>query len=511
MSLSTAPHSIEPKRYVIELKHTADREAHYLDLQQFDDRVDVHLDFDHTIFNAYAATIHSTVFDDPLFQLGPHSNIESIREDQEMSLCTVTWKREVPSWGLARINRDSKPDANGPWKYHYDDELETGKDINVYVIDTGIYSSHTDFKETDGTRVMKSWHWKKLEEGDKNGHGTHVAGIIGGTTHGVAPKVTLYDVKAFDDLGKAYGSVVTKALDHVLKEGKKPGIVNMSFEGGNDEGQKRYIEQLTTAGFHVVTAAGNGGVDAKATTPANASTAITVGATDDQDSMWVSSNTGKCVDLLAPGVKIPSCGIATDNTFVEKTGTSMAAPHVSGIIASMLSLTPANAKWSPKDVKDILIALSTADKVQNLGAETENRLARGCLHTKGSIQVINTQTGRVSIIGSGPIVNTDEDMTKDESDHMVVTSTHRSATARYKKKDVKKDKSNVVSHLAFVSPTRKITFSLGGGPTKYDGSTKDDSTTFTVGMDFGSIHEKIQGISSTTVQFNDRVLQDEGF
>ncbi|KAJ7068898.1 peptidase S8/S53 domain-containing protein [Mycena belliarum] len=351
-----------PKRYIIRLKPQVDRDAHLQGhLEKFSSHdFELHHTLDHR--NVYAATISAAVLARE-FQLGPDSPIEAIREDHEMRISDVSWSRKVKSWGLARINRDAKLTGSGEWNYHYDNTLETGKGINVYIIDTGIYSAHSDFQG----RVQSAWVYADYKAGDSNGHGTHVAGTIGGSTHGVAPAATLHDVKALNDSGTGWSSVITKAMEWVLDNATLPAVVNMSFEGSDDEDQKEYVEELTEKGIHVVVVAGNAGTDAKATSPANAPTAVTVGATNEDDEKWTSSNTGTCLDLLAPGVDIPSCGTANVNAFVEKSGTSMAAPHVSGIIASILSLSEANQKWSPKEMKGVLVALSVKDALTKLG------------------------------------------------------------------------------------------------------------------------------------------------
>ncbi len=266
-----------------------------------------------------------------------------------------------PSWGLDRIDqRGSQLDQ----AFRYG---TAAAGIQVFVVDTGIRSSHADF----GGRVDTADGFTTIADGrgteDCNGHGTHVAGIIGGATYGAAKAVTLHPVRVLDCNGQGTLSDAVAGLDWVItavqahQQGNPSshwrGVVNMSLEAPASLVLDRAVVQATLAGIPVVVAAGNEGSDACAGSPARVPEAITVGASDSSDQIASFSNTGGCVDVYAPGVGIVSSWIRSDTDSVTLSGTSMAAPHVTAVVAMIL----AQLDWAgPEDVQRLIVEDSTS-------------------------------------------------------------------------------------------------------------------------------------------------------
>lgn len=230
------------------------------------------------------------------------------------------------SWGLDAINL---PKA-----------LATGKGVHVYVQDTGIRPTHQEF----GGRVVPTIDLTGSSlrecEGDltcaldRQGHGTHCAGTVGGKTFGVAPDVSLHTVKTLSDWGGGARSWQYSAIDWITANGQRPAVVSMSLGGnGRDEVYPRVIDAAVAAGVVVVVAAGNSNTDSCQFSPAFATGAITVGATTSANTRAGYSNYGPCNNIFAPGSAIVSASVSSDVASVALTGTSMACPHVSGAVA----------------------------------------------------------------------------------------------------------------------------------------------------------------------------------
>ena len=242
-------------------------------------------------------------------------------------------------WGLTRTSSEKRADYSTGF-YHYDDQ--GGRDVSSYIIDTGIYVDHEEFQG----RVIWGYTAADLtHEGnlDLRGHGTHVAGTVGGFTFGIAKKRRMIAVKVLDKKGD---STSTSTIDGVIwtcnhfvdnrqRDKRYKGVVNMSLGGGSaNPVLEALITECTDAGLTFVVAAGNNGSDACLTSPARISSVITVGATTPTDELADFSNYGSCVDVLAPGVDIISAWINGPSSSEKWPGTSMAAPHVTGVIAS---------------------------------------------------------------------------------------------------------------------------------------------------------------------------------
>jgi subtilisin family serine protease len=232
------------------------------------------------------------------------------------------------------------------WEYSY---RYTGRNVDAYVLDTGIFKTHEDFQGR--ASCGKSFYNDDCT--DIQGHGTHVAGTIGGALYGIAKKAKLISVKVLDDQGSGAYATIIAGIDWVINRKKqlpkRPMIINMSLGGPKSQHVNKAVTSAFNAGIVTVVAAGNEGTDSCIKSPASAGHAITVGATSIDDTMSDFSNYGKCVDVLAPGDNIESTysywGLFGTTAILS--GTSMAAPHVAGVAALYLHKHP---RLRPSDV-----------------------------------------------------------------------------------------------------------------------------------------------------------------
>jgi subtilisin family serine protease len=294
-------------------------------------------------------------------RLSEDSRIKYVEEDGLVEPQEVQFNA---TWGISRIDQHS-------WQYPLSTEYEhnaTGAGVNVYVVDTGILTTHPDF----GGRAFNGTNTSGDNTGieDCNGHGTHVAGTIGSNTYGVAKGVRLYSVRVFPCWGGTAVSNVVSGLDWVVRQATLPSVVNMSLGGAASSSLDQAVQATLNKGITVVAAAGNSNQSACNESPARVAGVITVGMTDQRDYRdWV-SNYGPCVDLFAPGIIIES--LWNDGSYgYSMSGTSAAAPHAAGVAALYLSANPGSA---PGDVSDALIQNSTKDILVDIGAGSPNRL-----------------------------------------------------------------------------------------------------------------------------------------
>lgn len=246
--------------------------------------------------------------------------------------------------------------------------------VTVYVVDSGIRITHDEFtanRASYGRNVVDG----TMVSDDGFGHGTHVAATIGGATYGVAKDVKLVAVRVFDDNGEGDVSEVVEGLDWVVNDVAAnhpgPAVINMSLGSDRSQQVNAAVKAATDAGITVVVSAGNRGDDACKRSPASAPEAITVGATDQTDTMASFSNSGSCVDVFAPGVGVVSALNTSDQASGAKSGTSMATPHVAGAAALHLAAHPAA---TPAEVQHDLVAAATSGKVTGLRSCTTGRL-----------------------------------------------------------------------------------------------------------------------------------------
>lgn len=280
-------------------------------------------------------------------------------------------------WSLDRIDQRDLPLSTS---YTYD---TNAAGVHAYVIDTGIRADHTEFTGRLGAGFTAELDGRGTE--DCQGHGTHVAGTVGGTRWGVAKGVTVHPVRVFGCLGETTQDKVLAGIDWVTENHVKPAVVNMSLGSGVDPTKDAAVQAMIDAGVVTVVAAGNENIDACGKSPARVPAAITVGATMSNDrrpdsANWgftptgapQGSNYGACLDIFAPGDNITSASITGGTaTSTSKGGTSMAAPAVAGAAALYLATHPLA---NQAEVAQVLIDSATPNKVTNAGAGSPNRL-----------------------------------------------------------------------------------------------------------------------------------------
>ncbi|KAL7813865.1 serine protease-like protein [Trichoderma longibrachiatum ATCC 18648] len=352
-------------------------------------------------FKGYAGHFHESVIE----QVRNHPDVEYIERDSIVHTmlpleskdtiivedsCNGETEKQAP-WGLARISHRDTLNFGSFNKYLY--TAEGGEGVDAYVIDTGTNIEHVDFEG----RAK----WGKTipagdEDEDGNGHGTHCSGTVAGKKYGVAKKAHVYAVKVLRSNGSGTMSDVVKgveyaALAHIeqvkkAKAGKRKGfkgsVANMSLGGGKTQALDAAVNAAVRAGVHFAVAAGNDNADACNYSPAAATEPLTVGASALDDSRAYFSNYGKCTDIFAPGLSIQSTWIGSKYAVNTISGTSMASPHICGLLAYYLSLQPAGdsefavAPITPKKLKESVISVATKGALSDLpDSDTPNLLA----------------------------------------------------------------------------------------------------------------------------------------
>ncbi len=257
-------------------------------------------------------------------------------------------------WGLDRIDQQDLP-LNFEYQYTY-----TGDGVTAYIVDSGIQASHPEFsgRVLPGLDVIDDGY----DTDDCHGHGTHVAGTVGGTTYGVAKEVDLVPVRVLACDGFGSNSGIIAALNWIEENAVKPAVVNMSIGGGGSDAYTAALTSLVESGVTVVAAAGNNNEDACSYAPSGIPAALTVAASTSDDSRASFSNYGDCVDLFAPGFSILSASIYGGASY--KNGTSMAAPHVAGAVALYLDKYPDAA---PGEIESVIEENAVTNKITDVG------------------------------------------------------------------------------------------------------------------------------------------------
>ncbi len=317
--------------------------------------------------------------------------------DEEVTVSSTAEQANPPSWGLDRIDQTALPLDD---RYTY---LSSGAGVTVYVVDSGIRPTHNEFAGRIPYGAVYDYDrlpWERwsgsVTSGFEDcasgaGHGTHVAGIVGGSTYGVAKSVTVIPVKVLDCAGNGTDTAVIAASEWIAQDAasRGPAVVVMSLGGDPSSPLDSAVRGLVNSGIPVVVAAGNTGDDACSYSPSRVGEVITVAGTTRSDRAMTSAAYGACVDIFAPGDGITSAGIASDSDSAIKSGTSMAAPHVAGIAARLLESDPTA---SATTIWDRIAANALVGVVSSRKAGDPDRLA----HLPGSIVSV-----AIEIVGAG--------------------------------------------------------------------------------------------------------------
>jgi subtilisin family serine protease len=288
-------------------------------------------------------------------KLAASPDVKLVAQNKRYS--TSDTQLNTPSWGLDRLDQIFAP-LNKRYTYP-----NTASNVHAYVIDTGIRVTHSEF----GGRATSGYDFvdNDANADDCDGHGTHVAGTIGGANYGVAKSVQLVAVRVLNCEGSGDTAGVVAGIDWVTAHAVKPAVANMSLGSDLDTVLDMALNNSINAGISYAVAAGNDSADACDSSPAHVSNAITVGASDQLDFRATFSNWGGCVDIFAPGDAIPSAWNTSDTATNTISGTSMASPHVAGAAALALS---ANPTWTPTQVRNFLVYGGTRRVVRNVAA-----------------------------------------------------------------------------------------------------------------------------------------------
>jgi len=280
---------------------------------------------------------------------------------EEDSVVTADVTQNNPPWGLDRIDQRNRP-LSGTYTYNW-----TGSGVRAYVIDTGIRTTHNEF----GGRASNVFDAFGGSGADCNGHGTHVAGTIGGATYGVAKSSMPRGVRVLDCNGSGSNSGVIAGVDWVRLSHIAPAVANMSLGGGISSALDTAVNNLHNANVTIAVAAGNSNANACNSSPARAANAITVGSTTTTDARSSFSNFGTCLDLFAPGSGILSAWFSSNTATATLSGTSMASPHVAGVAALYKQ---ANPSASSTTIRNAIVNNATTNVVTNPGTGSPNRL-----------------------------------------------------------------------------------------------------------------------------------------
>ncbi|MCG9578149.1 S8 family peptidase [Vibrio tubiashii] len=329
-------------------------------MQQFTQQAITSLENEHVlkiskVFDRSISGFVATLSPQQLNALRSDAQVDFIEQDRVISIDPVISTNANQSnaiWGLDRIDQRSLP-LNNSYNYNYD-----GSGVTAYVIDTGVTTTHAEF----GGRATSGYDFvdNDSDATDCNGHGTHVAGTIGGTQYGVAKNVNIVGVRVLSCSGSGSTSGVIGGVDWVAANASGPSVANMSLGGGVSTALDRAVANAVQSGISFMLAAGNSNADACNSSPAREPSGVTVGSTTSNDSRSSFSNWGSCVDVFAPGSSIKSAWY--DGGYRTISGTSMATPHVAGVAALYLQ---ENSSLSPAQVAALISERASVDKVSD--------------------------------------------------------------------------------------------------------------------------------------------------
>ncbi|MCC8243640.1 S8 family peptidase [Saccharothrix luteola] len=317
---------------------------------------------------------HATMSASQARRLAADPRVAFVQADLPISVDAV--QQNPPSWGLDRIDQRNLPLDSA---YNYS---TTASNVRAYIIDTGIRTTHSDFggRATWGTNTVDT------NNTDCNGHGTHVAGTVGGTAHGVAKGVQLIAVKVLNCAGSGTTAGVVNGVNWVTQNAVKPAVANMSLGGGVDTALDTAVRNSIAAGITYAVASGNSNANACNYSPARVAEALSVNASTNTDARASFSNFGTCTDLFAPGQNITSAWMTNDTSTNTISGTSMASPHVAGAAALYLADNPTA---TPPTVNAAIVAAATSDKITSPGTGSANKLLFTGTATPGGPAVTN--------------------------------------------------------------------------------------------------------------------------
>jgi cerevisin len=330
---------------------------------------------------------YSGTFDkDVVEEIRKHPDVAYVEKDSKVFALEEPVTENSAPWGLARI---SHRETLGFGTFNrYIHQARGGEGVDVYVVDTGTNYEHVDFEG------RAKW-GKTIPQGDAdedgNGHGTHCSGTIAGKKYGVSKKANIIAVKVLRSNGSGTMSDVVKGVEwaaeaHIKAASKKTkgfkgSVANMSLGGGKSTALDNVVNAAVRVGLNFAVAAGNDNADACDYSPAAAAEAVTVGASTLADERAYFSNYGKCVDIFAPGLNIQSTWVGSKYAVKTISGTSMASPHIAGLLAYFLSLQPASdsefavGQLTPKELKKNLIKIASPDVLSSIPKDTVNLLA----------------------------------------------------------------------------------------------------------------------------------------
>jgi aqualysin 1 len=324
---------------------------------------DLAVTYDAVITNYYTSALagfSAEMSEEQAIKLSEDPLVKFVEEDSVME-AVVT--QNNPPWGLDRIGQRDLP-LNAVYSY-----TATGSGVNVYIIDTGIRRTHTQF----GGRAFVGF--DAVGDGgntnDCNGHGTHVSGTVGGSTYGVAKNVWLFAVRVLNCSGSGSNSGVIAGVNWVTSNHDDPAVANMSLGGGISTALDTAVRNSIAAGVTYAVAAGNSNQNASNSSPARVAEAITVGSSTSSDARSSFSNFGSVVDIFAPGSGILSSWFTSDLATATLSGTSMASPHVAGVAARYLQSNPGA---SPATVRNAIVNDATLNHLSGIPSGTANRL-----------------------------------------------------------------------------------------------------------------------------------------
>ncbi|MEU4691464.1 S8 family peptidase [Actinoplanes sp. NPDC023714] len=300
----------------------------------------------------------ATMTENQARRLAANSKVAYVEQNQVISLAAT---QTNATWGLDRIDQRARPLST---TYTYP---VTASNVTAYIIDTGILYSHSQF----GGRARAGYDAVGSGGVDCNGHGTHVAGTVGGSTYGVAKAVKLVGVRVLNCSGSGTTAGVIAGVNWVTANAVKPAVANMSLGGGVSSSLDSAVANSIASGVTYAVAAGNSNTNASSSSPARVASAITVGSTTSTDARSSFSNYGSVLDIFAPGSSITSAWYTSTSATNTISGTSMASPHVAGAAALVLSR---NTGYTPAQVASALTSNATTGVVTNPGSGSPNRL-----------------------------------------------------------------------------------------------------------------------------------------